>query len=260
MRISFEAAFALEPRHSLVLGAKAYDVPPLTLGRFLALTSIDFNVLLTAFAAATMPDGALDGKGLATLKVFAARAREGNPSLVRDALLSARPDLVRSLARSLQSLENPVLALIAAAVVPDLEARDWLEHGTPVKVLELFEFFYRVHDWAFIGKTIKFGEAHADDERPATKSTVAGALVAFCRAHPFVSPESLLAMRVEGFFYMRSGAEEAADLAESVASAEAGVSQLDGEEMAAAANVPSGSAPSSLLAAMDEAEKKAGIN
>ena len=211
-KVSVEKAFSPRPTHRLDLGERALDVPPLTLGRFLALSGCDFNALTVALAAGAI--GAAPRAGSAetmeVLKGVVARAKAGaDPDAIREAFVEEHPDMIADLGTALAAIDYHAFTPLVCAAVPDLEPAEWDAHGNPIKALDLFAFFLKVHDWTFIGDTIGFGKPKEKDEKSTTGSTVSGALVAFCRAHPFYSPEQLLEMRVEGFFHLRVGAEEA---------------------------------------------------
>jgi hypothetical protein len=263
MKVSFEGAFALEPRHRLMLGADVLEVPPLTLGRFLALMGSNFGSIAAAVAQSVPPEIDAAGPslvaGLDALKAAVSAAKSGkvDPDALRETVVKEHPDLILDLGRMIHAISPAALAPLVLAVVPGLDAETWGQYGTPAAVFELLGFFGAVHDWPFIIETIKFGQKRTADEPRTTRATIAGALVSFCRVHPFVSPESLLAMRIEAFFYLQKGANEAFETDEARAQAEAGISELEQEDMMAMADVPRSPATASLLDAMEAADRKA---
>lgn len=260
-RVPFEKAFSLTPTHRLVVGEKTFDVPPLTLGRFLSLVGADFTAVRIGVLKDTLTEDGAAGPAvppLAVVEGLIAQAKaDGTERELREMVEREFPDLLRELARVLRALSPEAVASLVLAVVPGLDPADWKAHGTPIAALELFRFFYGVHDWAFISDTIGFGKPKEKDEQPTTKATVSGALVAFCRAHPFVSPEGLLATRIEGFFYLRGGANEVYEKAEASAIAEQSMTE---SEFIQATGAPVGKASRELLDAIARADEEAGLN
>jgi hypothetical protein len=262
-KVSFEKSFSLTPTHSLVVGERSFEVPPLTLERFLSLMGTDFSALKTELvkgALAQVGDtGSAELPSLGMLKNLIADAKAaGEEIALRETVERDFPGLVHDLARMLHALPPAAVAPLVLAVVPGLDPEAWKAHGTPIKALDLFRFFCGAHDWTFISETIGYGKPKDKDEQPTTKATVSGALLSFCRAHPFYSPEQLLDMRVEGFFHLRAGATEAFEKAEAASDVSAG-STLSEEELIRASGAPVRKASSELLASIEAADRDAGL-
>jgi hypothetical protein len=262
-KVPFEKAFSLTPTHSLVVGERTFEVPPLTLGRFLSLMGTDFSALkadLVKGALTQVGDtGPKELPSLGMLKNLIADAKAaGEEIALRETVERDFPGLVHDLARMLHALSPEAVAPLVLAVVPGLDPEAWKAHGTPIKALELFRFFYNVHDWTFITETVRLGKPREDEEEQTTRATVSAALVSFCRAHPFVSPEGLLATRIEGFFYLRGGANEAHEKA--VQYGERSAPTMSEAALIEATGAPVRKASKELLDSIARADEEAGLN
>lgn len=111
------------------------------------------------------------------------------------------------LGRQLAGIDHRAFTGPVCAVVPAMSREAWERWGSTVEAYRLIHFFHGTHDWPLIGKAIGWGEEKVDEATP-TRASVTAALLSFCRAFPTQSVEELLAMRVEGFFYLRDGANE----------------------------------------------------
>lgn len=151
-----------------------YQVPPLTLGRFLDLMSSDWHAVAAPLLGSTL------------IKV------EGK-------------DPAEIIGRQLAGIDHRAFTGPVCAVVPGMTAAVWEESGDCVQAMLLLDYFHKAHDWPLIAKAIGWGTTV---QSTATKATVAAALMSFCRAFPTQSVPDLLATRIEGFFYLRDGATE----------------------------------------------------
>jgi hypothetical protein len=178
-KVAFDSAFDLWPEHELRLGEKVYLVPPLTLGRFLALTG------------PAVASSALEVQLAVIRMIERMNARTGE---IPDEILAGQ---------LLGSLDPAALWPVAAAIIPRLDRDDWLTHGGILELESVGRFLYQIHDWEFVGNELGTMEQH---ESP-TRATVTGALAGFAKATGR-TVESLLEMRLEGFYYYARGMRE----------------------------------------------------
>jgi hypothetical protein len=164
VKLSIREAFTLEPVLNVTIGGAAYAVPPLTFGRF--------DELLKAARAVT--PAALDLRGF----------------------LERVGDTPEAVGRALAYFPHEAFADAAAAVVPGMTREKWAEVGTPYAVLELLQFFSKVHDWAFIGEAM-FGRRPGESE--ASDLDMQTAVLLMSRELGNRIGETL-ELRVEGFF------------------------------------------------------------
>lgn len=161
-------------------------MPPLTLGRFMDLMACDWSLLAVALKAVQSP----------------ATSEAPSPEPEK---------LATQIGKSLAYLPAEAFAPLVAAAVPGVTEADWKEHCSDpgfhalVEFMMLYRYFGTIHDWPLITKAIGFGDPKA---APATRSTVTAALLSFTQRFPSESVQGLLGTRVEGFFYMRDGADE----------------------------------------------------
>lgn len=153
-----------------------FRVPPLSLGRFLDLMASDWMMLARRLLGSEVT----------------------NPGDVSAAEI---------LGRQLAGIDHGAFTSAVCAVVPGMTPETWETRGDVVSFFRLVDYFAKAHDWNLIGKAIGWGEEKVDEATP-TRASVTAALLSFCRAFPTQSVEELLAMRVEGFFYLRDGANE----------------------------------------------------
>ncbi len=132
--------------------------------------------------------------------------------------------------------------------VPSVPRQEWDDYATQKTVADLFLLFVRGHDWVFIGEAIRFGQPQAPGETMPSQNDVASGLLAVAKqsAHRI---EDLLAMRVEGFYYVVEAIREEAD--RKAAAVREALGEVEGPlpGMAYEAAVPS-----SLLDLMSRAE------
>jgi hypothetical protein len=177
--VPLQRAFDLSATFPLTLRSKTplavtYQVPPLTLGRFLELMSSDWNAVTA--------------------------------SLLESVLIKVESkDPAEIIGRQLAGIDHRAFTGPVCAVVPGMTAAVWEESGDVISAMLLLNFLHKAHDWPLIAKAIGWGTTVAS---PATKTTVVAALMSFCRAFPTQSVPDLLETRIEGFFYLRDGATE----------------------------------------------------
>ena len=212
----------LSPMLEIRLGEKMYQVPPLSLARFMRLTACNWTALLTG--------------------ILGSPAAGLSSSLsVEDAKDPAA--FAKKLGASLVDFPHVPFAPLVAAVVPGLSESEWTEHGDAVVLLRLYHAFGKTHDWKLISDAIGFGKSQA---KPTTEGTIAGALMLFCQRFPFYKPEDLLSMRVDYFFLIRNGVMPQKEEPEST------------DDIPEAVYVKAPDSP--LWAALEEADRKAGVN
>lgn len=98
---------------------------------------------------------------------------------------------------------------VVKIVAPDIDLVAWREMATEPDVAKVFLMFAKGHDWQFIADSIEFGKTPDPSKRDApTPTELTSALLSFCRANPAYSIESLLDMRLEGFYLLVAAQKE----------------------------------------------------
>ena len=176
------------------LGGREFPVPPLTLGRFQRLLSLDTKAVTAALLEeVNAPPPRLVRLFRSALRTAILRGW----NRVRDGLwwIVEACGIGRGMYRAAAAAD------VVATVVPGVTREAWKEHGTLTEALALFVLFARGHEWAYIGEAIRFGEPVESDEALPSPDEVTEGLIVVAKETGH-SVEALTAMRLEGFYHL----------------------------------------------------------
>lgn len=165
--LALQDAFDLTATCDVEMGGRTYTVPPLTFGRFQKALAV----------------------GIPDLPEALKRLTPGPERTIES---------FEDLAKQMLDVGHEHFTAIACAVIPGLKPAVWKEHGDLLKVIVLFDFLKREHDWSYISQTLGF-KKHAEKEPGPNPEEFTAVLLVLAHELGCRLPE-LLELRLEGFY------------------------------------------------------------